>query len=84
MADAKATITEFAGAIRPFSLLEIMLGTGYSGSKGEFALTGYTMTVAFGYAAEASYGLRKWVDGEGLTLLLRGDSLGWGSSVWSQ
>lgn len=76
MADAKAIITDFAGAIRPFPFLEIMLGNGSSGSKGDFALTGYTMTVAFSYAAEASYGLRKWVDGEGLTLLLRGDSLG--------
>lgn len=65
MADAKASITEFAGAIRPFPFLEIMLETGYSGSKGDFALTGYTMTGAFGYAAEASYGVRKWGDGEG-------------------
>lgn len=75
-ASAKASISEFAGAIRPFPFLEIMLGNGYGGSKGEFALTGYTMTGAFGYATEASYGLRKWADGEGLTLLFRGDSLG--------
>lgn len=70
------TIMEFAGAIRPFPFLELMLGKGYGGSKGEFALTGYTMTGAYGYATEASYGLRKWADGEGFTILFRGDGLG--------
>lgn len=70
------SIMEFAGAMRPFPFLELILGRGYGGSKGEFALTGYTLTGAFGYATEASYGLRKWADGEGFTVLFRGDSLG--------
>ncbi len=70
------SIMEFAGAIRPFPFLELMFGKGYGGSKGEFALAGYTLTGAFGYATEASYGLRKWSDGEGFTILFRGDGLG--------
>lgn len=70
------SIMEFAGAMRPFPFLELILGRGYGGSKGEFALTGYTLTGAFGYATEASYGLRKWADGEGFTVLFRGDGLG--------
>lgn len=74
-AEVEPSILEFAGAIRPAPFLELMVGRGYGGSKGEFALAGYTLTGAFGYATEASYGLRKWSDGEGLTVLFRGDSL---------
>lgn len=68
---------EFNGAIRPLPFLEIALGNGYgSNDRMELPWEGYQLSGGYGYATEASYGLRKWASGNGLTFLLKGDHFG--------
>lgn len=68
---------EFNGAIRPLPFLEIALGNGYgTNDRMELPWEGYQLPGGYGYATEASYGLRKWASGNGLTFLLKGEHFG--------
>lgn len=68
---------EFSGAFRPLPFLEVAVGNGYgSNDRMELPWEGYQLPGGYGYATEASYGLRKWADGNGLSVLFRGDGAG--------
>ena len=68
-----APILEFNGAIRPLEFLEIALGNSY-GHEQPWA--GYVLPGAYGYGSDVDYGRHEWADGEGLTAVLKADSLG--------
>lgn len=68
---------EFSGAFRPVPFLEVALGNGYgSNDRMELPWEGYQLPGGYGYATEASYGLRKWAAGNGVSVLFRGDAAG--------
>lgn len=72
--DVEVTPTvNFNGAFRPVEFFEVILGSnaGYEGLWGAVHLPG-----AYGYGTDASYGVRKWADGEGLTLAFKGAGVG--------
>ena len=63
----------FNGAFRPVEFFEVILGSnaGDEGLWGAAHLPG-----AYGYGTDASYGVRKWANGEGLTLAFKGAGVG--------
>ena len=68
---------EFSGAFRPLPFLEVAVGNGYgSNDRMELPWEGYQLPGGYGYATEASYGLRKWASNNGLSLLFRGAGVG--------
>lgn len=72
--DVKVTPTvNFNGAFRPVEFFEVILGSnaGDEGLWGAVHLPG-----AYGYGTDASYGVRKWANGEGLTLAFKGAGVG--------
>lgn len=72
--DVKVTPkVNFNGAFRPVEFFEVILGSnaGDEGLWGAVYLPG-----AYGYGTDASYGVRKWANGEGLTLAFKGAGVG--------
>lgn len=72
--DVKVTPeVDFNGAFRPVEFFEVILGSnaGDEGLWGAVHLPG-----AYGYGTDASYGVRKWANGEGLTLAFKGAGVG--------
>ncbi len=68
---------EFSGAFRPLPFLEVAVGNGYgSNDRMELPWEGYQLPGGYGYATEASYGLRKWASNNGVSLLFRGAGVG--------
>lgn len=68
-----ASEVHFNGAFRPVEFFEVILGSnaGDEGLWGAAYLPG-----ANGYGTDASYGVRKWANGEGLTLAFKGAGVG--------
>lgn len=66
-------VVHFNGAFRPVEFFEVILGSnaGDEGLWGAVHLPG-----AYGYGTDASYGVRKWANGEGLTLAFKGAGVG--------
>ena len=66
-------VVHFNGAFRPVEFFEVILGSnaGDEGLWGAAYLPG-----AYGYGTDASYGVRKWANGEGLTLAFKGAGVG--------
>ena len=66
-------VVHFNGAFRPVEFFEVILGSnaGDEGLWGAAHLPG-----AYGYGTDASYGVRKWANGEGLTLAFKGAGVG--------
>lgn len=66
-------VANFNGAFRPVEFFEVIVGSnaGYEGLWGAAYLPG-----AYGYGTDASYGVRKWANGEGLTLAFKGAGVG--------
>lgn len=66
---------EFNAAVRPLSFLEFAVGNSFGK---ELPWSGYELPGAYGYGSDASYGLRKYSNGEGMTMLFRGAGTGIG------
>lgn len=63
---------EFNGAVRPLKFLEFAMGNSFGK---ELPWSGYELPGAYGYGSDASYGLRKYSNGEGMTMLFRGSGI---------
>ena len=66
---------EFNGATRPLKFLEFAVGNSFGT---ELPWSGYELPGAYGYGSDASYGLRKYSSGNGMTMLFRGSGTGVG------
>ena len=66
---------EFNGATRPLKFLEFAVGNSFGS---ELPWSGYELPGAYGYGSDASYGLRKYSSGNGMTMLFRGSGTGVG------
>lgn len=66
---------EFNAAVRPVRFLEFAVGNSFGK---ELPWSGYELPGAYGYGSDASYGLRKYSNGEGMTALFRGSGTGIG------
>lgn len=66
---------EFNGATRPLKFLEFAVGNSFGT---ELPWSGYELPGAYGYGSDASYGLRKYSSGNGMTMLFRGSGTGLG------
>lgn len=66
---------EFNGATRPLKFLELAVGNSFGT---ELPWSGYELPGAYGYGSDASYGLRKYSSGNGMTMLFRGSGTGLG------
>lgn len=64
---------EFNAAVRPLPFLEFAVGNSFGK---ELPWSGYELPGAYGYGSDASYGLRKYSNGEGMTALFRGSGTG--------
>lgn len=63
---------EFNAAVRPLKFLEFAMGNSFGD---ELPWSGYELPGAYGYGSDASYGLRKYSNGEGMTMLFRGSGI---------
>ena len=66
---------EFNGATRPLKFMEFAVGNSFGS---ELPWSGYELPGAYGYGSDASYGLRKYSSGNGMTMLFRGSGTGVG------
>ena len=64
---------EFNGAMRPLKFMEFAVGNSFGK---ELPWSGYELPGAYGYGSDASYGLRKYANGEGMAMLFRGSGTG--------
>lgn len=64
---------EFNGAMRPLKFMEFAVGNSFGK---ELPWDGYELPGAYGYGSDASYGLRKYANGEGMAMLFRGSGTG--------
>ena len=66
---------EFNAATRPLKFMEFAVGNSFGT---ELPWSGYELPGAYGYGSDASYGLRKYSSGNGMTMLFRGSGTGVG------
>lgn len=66
---------EFNAATRPLKFMEFAVGNSFGS---ELPWSGYELPGAYGYGSDASYGLRKYSSGNGMTMLFRGSGTGVG------
>lgn len=66
---------EFNAATRPLKFMEFAVGNSFGT---ELPWSGYELPGAYGYGSDASYGLRKYSSGNGMTMLFRGSGTGIG------
>lgn len=71
--EGNQTWFEFNAAVRPLRFLEFAVGNSFGQ---ELPWSGYELPGAYGYGSDASYGLRKYSNGEGMTALFRGSGTG--------
>lgn len=63
---------EFNAAVRPLKFMEFAMGNSFGQ---ELPWAGYELPGAYGYGSDASYGLRKYSNGNGMSMVFRGSGI---------
>lgn len=63
---------EFNAAVRPLKFMEFAMGNSFGK---ELPWAGYELPGAYGYGSDASYGLRKYSNGNGMSMVFRGSGI---------